>query len=112
MENAKMSEKFNLCAVLLLLVFTRSLYLTVPLPFLTPEIVNNRQERTLVAGFLAGVYPVAGFLTSVFTIFVTSKPTSRKLIWWSGFVLYLSSVIFVKPIPDDFLFNVAVFSSR
>ena len=86
--------------------------MTVPLPFLANEIVKTRKERTIVAGILAGTYPMTGFLTSVIVAFVPSKPGCKVIIWWTGVVLFISSIVFVIPMSNNILFSVVVFLLR
>ena len=111
----KISEtRRRLCFVILIfLVFTQTLYMTVPLPFLASEIVETRKERPIVAGVLAGTYPLAGFLTSVIAASVPSKPGCKAVIWGSGLAwLFVSSIAFVIPIFNNNMFSVVVFLLR
>ena len=114
LPDTKMSEtRRRVCFVILIfLVFTQTLFMTVPLPFLANEIVKTRKVRTIVAGILAGTYPMTGFLTSVITAFVPSKPGCKVIIWWTGVVLFISSIVFVIPISNNILFSVVVFLLR
>ena len=98
--------------VLWLLIFTLSLHITLPSPFLTYEIVKVRKENEITGGILAGVYPITSTFASFIPLFVPVRPSSKQVFCWSGIALFFSSIVFAIPISENFLFDAIVFISR
>ena len=105
-------KKPAIFGVLFLLILTMNLYFSLTLPFLTEEIVNNRKQRAILGGILAGTYPFVLAVTSLIAGSVVSKTTRKKMVGWSGVALFLSSIVFVIPMSNNVFFDVLVVISR
>ena len=105
-------KKPAIFGVLFLLILTMNLYLSLTLPFLTEEIVNNRKQRAILGGILAGTYPFVLAVTSLIAGSLASKTTGKKMVGWSGAALFLSSIVFVIPMSNNVFFGVLVVISR
>ena len=98
--------------VLCLLILTQNLYFSLPLPFLTHEIIKARKQKSIIGGILTGIFPLMGAVTSLVAGLVASKTTAKKMIFWTGVAYFLSSAIFLVPMSNNLLFDATVFIAR
>lgn len=109
MTNLKKGIKFG---VLCLLILTQNLSFSLPLPFLTHEIIKTRKQKTIIGGILSGIFPLVGAVTSLVAGLVASKTTAKKTIFSSAVAFLLSSFVFLIPMSNNILFDGTVFVAR
>ena len=110
-QMSKVKKMFRF-AVLWLFILVQNLYFSLVLPFLTHEIIETRKQGAILGGVLAGIFTLVGAATSMIAGFVASKTTFKKMAWWSGVALFLSSIVFVIPMSNNVMFDATVFVSR
>ena len=110
-QMSKVRKMFRF-AILWLLILVQNLYFSLPLPFLTHEIVETRNQGTVVGGILAGIFPLVTAASSLMAGFVASKTNAKTIILSCGVASFLSSIVFVIPMSNNVGFGVTVFISR
>ena len=110
-QMSKVRKMFRF-AILWLFILVQDLYFSLPLPFLTHEIVENRGQSTIVGGILAGTFPLVTAVTSFTAGFVVSKTNAKTMTICCGVASFLSSIVFAIPMSNNAGFDATVFISR
>ena len=110
-QMSKVRKMFRI-AILWLFILVQDLYFSLPLPFLTHEVVENRGQSTIVGGILVGIFPLVTAATSFTAGFVASKTNARTMILCCGIASFLSSTVFAIPMSNNAAFGATVFISR
>ena len=98
--------------VLCLNILVGNLFFSVPVPFLTTEIVKSRNQPPLVGGILSGIFNFLAMIASVVAGPIAARTTVHRMMGYSAISYMLTSLVFLIPVPNNIVFDVIVALSR